>query len=198
MPPGRRPSAPAFEYSSVAPLPQGIPDFPVYEGDLYPLQLTGFYVLTDTLVARRKEAGDALHFAEDLKTYEDLECFYRLSQRGKAAFLDVETVRQLDHPNDRLSQLASIDKIDARLTLMRRFWGADAAFLQEHSALYRRSHDRSASAKGRAPPFPGKKPDGEDCAFRDVFASHGHEVASLLPGWLTARALELRRRSREH
>jgi glycosyltransferase involved in cell wall biosynthesis len=189
---------PGLMYSAVAPLPEGIPDFPVYEGDLYRPQLTGFYVLTDTLVARRKEAGDALHFAEDLKTYEDLECFYRLSQRGRAAFLDVETVRQLDHPNNRLSQLASIDKIDARLTLMRRIWGADAAFLQQHSSLYSRSHDALLLQKAGL-----LLSQGANRMARRTLAEMSSPPAFLtllshLPGWLTARALELRRRGRDH
>lgn len=188
---------PGVRYSSVAPLPQGIPDFPVYECDLYPLQLTGFYVLTDTLMARRKEAGDALHFAEDLKTYEDLECFYRLSQRGKAAFLDVETVRQLDHPNDRLSQLASIDKIDARLTLLRRFWGADAAFLREHSSDYRRGYEDLLLQKAGL-----LLSQGYNRSARKTLAEISSpplvlSLLSRLPGWLTARALELRRRRRD-
>ena len=132
----------ASMYSAIAELPEGVRDFPVYEGNLYALQLTGFYVLTDTLVARRHEAGDALRFAEDLKTYEDLECFYRLSRRGRAALLDVETVRQRDHPNDRLSQRSALEKIDARIVLVRRFWGTDTDFLRENSAMYRHSLDQ--------------------------------------------------------
>ncbi len=155
-------------------------------------------MLTDTLVARRKEAGDALHFAEDLKTYEDLECFYRLSQRGKAAFLDVETVRQLDHPNDRLSQLASIDKIDARLILMRRFWGADAAFLQQHSSLYRRSHDDLLLQKAGLLLSQGESRMARTTLDEVSSPPAVLKLLSHLPGWLTARALELRRRSREH
>lgn len=138
---------PGFLYSSVASLPEGLSDFKVYEGDLYRWQLTGFYVLTDTLVARRKEAGDALHFAEDLKTYEDLECFYRLSHRGKAGFLDVDTARQLDHPQSRLSQLANLDKIEARIILMRRIWGTDREFLSRYSDLYRYTLDDLLSRK---------------------------------------------------
>jgi glycosyltransferase involved in cell wall biosynthesis len=189
---------PGLMYSAVAPLPEGIPDFPVYEGDLYRPQLTGFYVLTDTLVARRKEAGDALHFAEDLKTYEDLECFYRLSQRGKAAFLDLETVRQLDHPHDRLSQLASIDKIDARLTLMRRFWGADPAFLQQHSSLYRRSHDELLLQKAGLLLSQGTNRMAKRTLAEMSSPPAFLRLLSHLPGWLTARALEVRRRSRDH
>jgi len=189
---------PGFKYSAIAPLPEGVPDFLVYEGDLYRPQLTGFYVLTDTLVARRQEAGDALHFAEDLKTYEDLECFYRLSRRGKAALLDVETVRQLDHPNDRLSQLASIDKIDARLILMRRFWGADSAFLRQHSSIYGRSHDELLRQKAGL-----LLSQGENRMARRTLAEMSSPPAFLtllshLPGWLTARALELRRHCRDH
>ena len=59
---------PGYPYSAVTPTPQGVSDFMVYEGDLYRLQLTGLYVLTDTLVARREEAGEALSFSEDLTT----------------------------------------------------------------------------------------------------------------------------------
>ena len=179
-------------------MPEGVPDFLVYEGDLYRPQLTGFYVLTDTLVARRQEAGDALHFAEDLKTYEDLECFYRLSRRGKAALLDVETVRQLDHPNDRLSQLAGIEKIDARLILMRRFWGADSAFLRQYSSIYGRSYDDLLRQRAGL-----LLSQGENRMARRTLAEMSSPPAFLtllsrLPGWLTARALELRRHCRDH
>ncbi|MBM4340560.1 MAG: hypothetical protein FJ110_13585 [Deltaproteobacteria bacterium] len=62
----------------------------VYVGDLYRLQITGFYVLTDTLVVRRQEAGGELHFSEDFKTYTDIEYFYRLSRKGNGALLDIE------------------------------------------------------------------------------------------------------------
>jgi len=128
-------------YSTFAGLPPGVGDFGVYEGDLYRLQLTGLYVLTDTLVARRVESGDALRFAEDLPTYEDLECFFRLSKRGKGAYLDVETVRQVDHADGRLSQRAHLERVDARLALLRRIWGADESFLAAHGPAYRRALD---------------------------------------------------------
>lgn len=129
------------DYSTFSELPEGIPDFMVYEGDLYCLQLTGLYILTDTLVVRREEAGEALFFAEDLKTYEDLECFYRIARKGKGAFLDIETTRQLNHPQGRLSQMTSLEKIDAKLALFRRIWGADADFLARHGELYYKALD---------------------------------------------------------
>lgn len=124
-------------YSSIASLPVGRADFSVYEGDLYLPQLTGFYILTDTLIARREAAGDALRFAEDLKTYEDLECFYSLAKRGRGAFLDIDLARQFDHADGRLSQLSFIEKLDARITLLRRHWGADEQFLDLHGPEYR-------------------------------------------------------------
>ena len=187
---------PGVRYSSVAPLPQGIPDFPVYEGDLYPLQLTGFYVLTDTLVARRREAGDALRFAEDLKTYEDLECFYRLSQRGRAAFLDVDTVRQLDHPHGRLSQRASLEKIEARLTLTRRFWGADPAFQRRHFDLYRHSEDSLLVQKAGLLLSQSENHLARIALSEMSSPPAGMRLLAFLPAWLTTPGMNLRRRLR--
>lgn len=129
---------PGVAYSSIAGLPPGMAEFQVYCGDLYRWQLTGLYVLTDTLLVRRQEAGDALHFAEDLPTYEDLECFFRLSRKGKAAYLDVETARQRDYAGDRLSNLDRLKRVQCRLVLVARIWGQDPAFLAEHGELYRR------------------------------------------------------------
>jgi hypothetical protein len=129
-------------YSSMVWLPPASPDFPVYEADFYSLQLTGFYILTDTLVVRRDLAGDALAFAEDLPTYEDLECFYRLARRGAGALLDIDIARQYEHVGDRLSDLSGLKKIDARLTLMHRHWGRDEEFQQSGSRRYRAARDR--------------------------------------------------------
>ncbi len=184
---------PGIPYSSLAELPEGVKDFQVYEGDLYPLQLTGFYVLTDTLMVRRTDAGDALHFAEDLTTYEDLECFYRLSQRGKAAFLDLDTVRQVDHPHDRLSQRAHLEKVEARLALTRRFWGADEAFLRRHASLYQRTHDELVMQKAGL-----LLSGGQNRMARTALADLASpppiiNLLARLPSWLTMPALALRR-----
>jgi len=129
-------------YSSMARLPPGSTDFHVYEADFYSLQLTEFYILTDTLIVRRSQAGDALVFAEDLPTYEELECFYRLARRGPGALLDVDLARQYEHVSDRLSDLSGLKKIDARLTLMQRHWGRDEEFQRSGSSRYRVERDR--------------------------------------------------------
>lgn len=111
----------------------------VYVGDLYLWQLTGLYVLANTLVVRRGAAGDALHFAEDLATYEDVECFIRLARRGTAAYFDLETAQQTDRAGGRLSQLSRIVKLRCHLAILERQYGRHARFLAAHRALYERT-----------------------------------------------------------
>ena len=111
----------------------------VYVGDLYAWQLTGFYVLANTLVVRRAAAGNALHFAEDLETYEDVECAIRLSRSGKAAYFDIETAQQSDLATDRLSALPRPIKLSCHLEILERTYGHDPAFQASHRALYRRT-----------------------------------------------------------
>lgn len=119
--------------------PQRFAGRDVYVGDLYLRQLTGLYVLANTLVVRRVAAGDALRFAEDLATYEDVECFIRLSRQGTAAYLDVETAQQTDRAAGRLSALSLIVKLRCHLAILERQYGRDAGFLAAHRALYERT-----------------------------------------------------------
>jgi hypothetical protein len=101
-------------------------------------------------MARRKEAGDALHFGEGLATYEDWECFGRLSRKGPAAYLDCETAWQISHPGDRLTRADILYTATARITLMQRVWGSDEEFLKENEALYYQtlSHQRLLKTRG--------------------------------------------------
>lgn len=119
--------------------PERIAGCDVYAGDLYVWQLTGVYVLANTLVVRREAAGEALHFAEDLETYEDVECFVRLSRRGKAAYLDLETAQQTDRAAGRLSGLSLIVKLRCHLKILERQYGRDAEFLALHRQRYERA-----------------------------------------------------------
>lgn len=184
-------------YSTIADLPEGVADFPVYEGDLYRLQLTGFYVLTDTLMARRRECGDALRFAEDLTTYEDLECFYRLSRRGRCAFLRVDTARQYDHPNGRLSQRAALEKVEARITLIRRIWGDDAQFLGQHRDAYRVTLDGLLRERAGLLLARGHNRLARETVGQMSSPSLHLRLLASFPGWLTASGIEIRRRLRQ-
>ena len=57
--------------SSLIDLPEGIADFPVHVGNVYPREMAASYVCTITLVVRKHAAGDALTFAKNLPIYED-------------------------------------------------------------------------------------------------------------------------------
>ncbi len=127
---------PGRPYSTLAELPEGVPDFRFHCGDLSLAALRSAYILTSSLVVRRSEAGDALHFAEDVSTLEDHECFARLSLRGTAAYLDIETAWQHGHSGERLTDLAGLNRSDANLKILERTWGADPRFLKAHGPAY--------------------------------------------------------------
>ncbi|MCX6828189.1 MAG: glycosyltransferase family 2 protein [candidate division Zixibacteria bacterium] len=126
---------PGTIYSTIAPLPTRIEDFSFYVGDLYPLEFQANYIFTGTLVVRR-EAGEAIHFAEDTPVFEDWECFGRLAQKGPAGYLDIETAWQYSHPGFRLTGTDILRSALSRIKISERVWGNDTAFLQKHSGLY--------------------------------------------------------------
>ena len=128
---------PGIAYSAIASLPPGRADFKVHIGNLYLPEMQRDYVATFTLVVRREEAGDALRFAEDVTTFEDWECFARLSRAGSAAYLDCETAWQYGHDGPRLTNTAALDRALSRLCILERIWGADPEFLARHGAEYR-------------------------------------------------------------
>jgi glycosyltransferase involved in cell wall biosynthesis len=80
--------------SSVIELPAGTEDAVVHTGDLYRQEMSANYILTSTLLARKDRARGELHFAEDVPTYEDWECFGRLARCGPGAYLTCETTWQ--------------------------------------------------------------------------------------------------------
>lgn len=181
----------SFMYSSVASLPSGVSDFRVVEADFYSLQLTGFYILTNTLVVRRTEAGDSLHFDEDLVTYEDLECFYRLARRGQGAFMDVEVACQFDHSDGRLSHVAGLQKLDARLLLTRRHWGQDEKFLAQHSARYERAVDALLCTKAGHLVSRGRTREARRVLGEASQAPGRLRLVAWMPGWLAVLGISL-------
>ena len=128
---------PPESYSSFAPLPPGRKDFNVHIGSLYETMLRINYVPTQTTVARREQAGDALRFGEDIAIHEDHECFIRLSRIGKAAYFDCETVWQCDHDGPRLTRVDSLYNSTCRIKMLERTFGADEKFLARLGERYR-------------------------------------------------------------
>ena len=123
-------------YSSVVELPDGMKDFLFYEGDLSLPSLSAHYMNINTLLVRRKEAGDALRFAEDTKTYEEWECLGRLACLGKCAYFDCETAWQHAHFGPRLTDATGLDLISAKVNIIERVWGKEDNFLILHKDVY--------------------------------------------------------------
>jgi glycosyltransferase involved in cell wall biosynthesis len=133
--------------SSLFTLPKGVHDFKYYVGDIYLPLLTGCYVAANTLVVRRKEAGTALHFAEDTKTYEDWECAGRLAGAGRCAYLDCETAWQNTHFGPRLTDFGGFERSEARVVILERVWGGDKEFIRKHGNLYQTVLDAERLSK---------------------------------------------------
>lgn len=123
-------------YSHFAPLMSGAADFPVYTGSLYRREMHFNYIATHTLMVRRNEAGGALRFNTETRTFEDWECWGRLSRHGKAAFLDFDSAMQQEHPGPRLTDADLLTCANSRLVVLKNVWGADPEFMAAHGAEY--------------------------------------------------------------
>lgn len=111
-------------------------DFKYHAGTMCLQELLANYINVNTLMVRREEAGEALHFAEDTSTYEDWECFGRLACAGQAAYLDIETACQYGHDGERLTDAHITECARARVTILPRVWGENKEFLAKHHDLY--------------------------------------------------------------
>ena len=101
----------------------------VHVGSLYGAELQANYVNVNTVLVRRSAAGDSLRFADDLPTFEDWDCFARLSRRGPCAYVDGPTALQRTHDGPRLTDSSLAVRLQARLTVIERNWGSDPDFL---------------------------------------------------------------------
>ena len=177
---------PAVAFSSLGPLPPGRQDLAVRVGDLYPAMMQACYVSTITVVARR-DAGEALHFAEDLPLYEDWECFARLARAGRGAYLACETAWNHGHRGPRLITATPLVAAATRITLLQRLWGADAAFQATAGAQYRQVLAAQHLARARA--FIGC---GQTLQAREELRLAGggpltHRALAALPGGVARR-----------
>lgn len=132
---------PAVAFSSIAPLPAGQADVPVYVGDLYAKQMEKEFVQVGTLVYRREGPAAALRFPEDLRIRQDWEFVGRLARLGPAAYLDYESEVVHRHAGGQLTNLDDALLVKARMKLLQRVWGEDEVFLRTHGERYRRLLD---------------------------------------------------------
>jgi glycosyltransferase involved in cell wall biosynthesis len=127
--------------SSVMKLPPGVDDFNFHTGDMYLRLLFAPYINVNTLMVRREQAGDALHFAEGTPTYEDWEFTSRIARAGKATYLDIETACQDNHGGPRLTDSHTTECAKTRVEIIERVYGNDPEFLRIHGASYRKVLD---------------------------------------------------------
>lgn len=128
---------PGFRYSSIASLPSGRQDFPVYVGSLYLPLMTRLYIGTFTLLFRKDLPDGTPSFPVDLPTYEDWQFFGELARRGPGAYLDCETAIQHGHNMPRLTDADALIQATTRIKLLERVWGMDSGFLARHGNAYR-------------------------------------------------------------
>jgi hypothetical protein len=129
--------APGIPLSSVVPDTCGA-DIQVHIGSMYRAEMTAGYIAANTIIVNRELAGDALQFPEDLPTFEDWECFARISGRGPCAYLAFDSAIQHGHADPRLTDASKEVKVRTRLEILKRVWGSDRAFLATWGSEYER------------------------------------------------------------
>lgn len=123
-------------YSSLATLPEGRADFPVYVGSHYREEMHNNFIAAFTLTLRR-EAARSIRFAEDLPTCEEWPAFGQLTRLGSGAVLSTETAWQHGHAGPRLTKQSMDIWAEAWLATLERVWGSDSEFLATHGDEYR-------------------------------------------------------------
>jgi len=132
------------KFSELAPLPDNHPDFLVYQGDFYQIELEHDYVLPTTLVIRRQPALDnnAYYFDESIRYMEGLDLVARLLKVGKCMYLDCHTGWQHGHDGFRILNLDRITKSAFKVQIIENHWGQDEAFKRTHPQLVENRLDR--------------------------------------------------------
>jgi len=181
---------PQVPYASIVG-PTNSADFNVHIGDLSLPEMQSAYVFTSSMIARRS-AGDSLRFAEDVGTFEDLECFGRLALSGKAAYFDCETVWQHGHSGPRLTGASTLVKATSRLTILERVWGTNEAFLARHRREFETAIDETRKLRIRALLNAGESGEAK-VELGKLFgtAPMPDRIASALPQWLLRAGLKL-------
>ncbi len=140
---------PGAWYSSIAALPSHRPDFRVHVGSFFLRELQTDYMATTTVIIRRKEAGDALRFADDIRISEDKECFARVARVGPGAYFDADLSTQWGHSGPRVSDTNHFALTSAKLLLIDRIWAADPAFAAAHGSEIERAKQQQYLKRAR-------------------------------------------------
>lgn len=175
-------------------LPDGYDDFKFYVGDLYLAELKANYINVNTLLVRREQSGDAIHFAEDTETFEDWECHGRIAGRGLCAYLEIETVVQFGHDGVRLTDADPRTCAESRLKIIERVWGEDAEFRREHEDEYLRIRDEQLEIVAEDLIRTGDSRRAGEFVDRMTSPPIGLRVLSRLPGGLVNQTISIGKR----
>ena len=176
---------PSQRISSIIPLSNKIPDFNYYVGDIYlSALLYGNYLNVNTLLVRRQEADDALHFAEDTSIYEEWECLGRLARIGSCAYFDCETAWQNAHSGPRITDADGLDRVTAQISIMERVWGMDKVFLKANNELYRSVLNEKRCSKIGGLILRGQTKKARKEIDKLEKCTFPHRILAGLPGWV--------------
>lgn len=167
-------------------------DCNIYISDFYRGLMETFLISAITLVVRR-EAGDALHFGEDVPCYEDLEFFARVARVGRGAFIDCDTATQHGHAGPRLTDANTEVLTRARLTVLDRVWGHDEVFLKEHGAHYQHQVRRLHLTRAKWLLVRGRTQEAREELRQAGDPPTSYRLLAALPGAVTRGLLSLRR-----
>jgi glycosyltransferase involved in cell wall biosynthesis len=186
---------PGIPYSSVAPLPKEREDFLVHIGDLYLPLLESCLVATQSAMVRRVEGGSELHFGENVKLCEEWWCFAALARKGRAAYMDCETFRNVGHTGDRITATESEHRmLSDRLTMTTSLWGLDQEFLRHHRSRYGAVLRSLYLRRARWLLSRGRSAEARADLRRAGSPPLGLRALSLFPPSVVRRLGELRRR----
>jgi glycosyltransferase involved in cell wall biosynthesis len=185
---------PGLPYSSIAQLPGGRTDFLVHIGELYLPLLESCLVATQSAMVRRVEAGAALRFGESVRLCEEWWCFAALARKGRAAFMDCETFRNIGHTGDRITATETEHRmLSDRLTMTTSLWGLDHEFLRDHRSRYEAVVRSLYLRRARWLLSRGRTPEARADLQRAGSPPLGLRALSVLPAPIVRRLGELRR-----
>jgi glycosyltransferase involved in cell wall biosynthesis len=169
----------------------------VYIGNLYHgLMYHNYFSIICTMI-RRREAGDAIRFAEGVATFEECECFGRIARRGRCAFLDCIGALQYKHPGPRITDADWVARADSRITVLSNVWGSDPQFLAEHGQEYRALVNQVRLAKVRGLIVLGKPREAREEIRSLARVPFSYRAAAHFPAGVVNAAVSLRHTLRD-
>ncbi|HVX41342.1 MAG TPA: glycosyltransferase family A protein [Gemmatimonadaceae bacterium] len=186
--------APGIPLAQIVPEAAGRAEGSVHIGRLYELEMTANYIGATELVARRCALPGGRWFPEDLATYEDWECFGRLTRAGLGAYLDRDTGINHGHSGPRVTDAKELAMATSRIAVLERVWGADEAYQRAHGAEYRAVLEEQRAKRIRALLAERRPREAREEIARAQHAPASYRILSHLPrilvgAMLAARAL---------